>query len=136
MSIHAVINRWAGKPFGYGRGLDCCQFAGEVIEELTGHNPMSAFTYANKWQAWAIIAEYGSLRTAVSATLGDEVPATEARDGDPLLVDVRTHLPRMAELVGDEMIGVCWKGRCVVRTNQGVTDWPLEWATAAWRATP
>jgi len=31
------------------------------------------------------------------------------------------------------MLGVCWKGKCVVRTFAGVTDWPLDRATAAWR---
>lgn len=134
MSIYGVINRWATRPFGYGSGLDCCQFAGEVIKEITGRNPMSAFSYDSKWQARAIIAEHGSLRQAITATLGEPIPVERAEDGDPLLVELRERHPRLAALVGDEMVGVCWHGRCIVRTQRGVTDWPLDWAAAAWAA--
>lgn len=132
MSVHAIINRWAALPFRYG--LDCCQFAGEVIEDIAGRNPMAAFAYENRPQAMAIIEEYGSLRAAITATLGEPIPVREARDGDALLVDLRACLPRMAELIGDEIVGVAWRDRCVVRTSTGVTDWPMSRATACWSA--
>ncbi len=133
MSVHSVINRWAKVPFSYG--ADCCQFAGEVIQEITGRNPMDQIAeYGSEREADAVIQSYGGLRAAVTATLGEPIAVAQARDGDPLLVDLRTFHPRMADLIGDEMIGVYWKSRIVVRTTRGITDWPTAWAICAWRA--
>jgi hypothetical protein len=38
----------------------------------------------------------------------------------------------MAKLVGPELVGIAWRGRCVVRTQAGITDWPINRASAAW----
>ena len=131
MTIFNIIQEWADKPFEYG--MDCCQFVAACVEDRTGRNPMAAFKYSNEDEALAIISRYGSLGAAIRATLGDSIPVDQAKDGDVLLVNIRQNLPYLAEIVGDEIAAVCWKGRAVVKTFNGVTDWPLNKATEAWR---
>ena len=121
MSIHGVMLEWSEKPFSYGE--DCCQFAAAVVEAITGHNPMRSFVYESERQALRVIARYGGLRQAIIATLGSPIPVADARDGDVLLVD-STSGPAAA---------VCFKGRAIVRTPNGIMDWPLETASDAWK---
>jgi hypothetical protein len=131
VSIADVIQEYAETPFEYG--VDCCQFVAACIEDRTGENPMKAFEYSNEEEARAIIDKHGSLGNAMRKTLGEEIAVEDAQDGDVLLVDIRGSLPFMADIIGDEMAAVCFKGRAVVRTLAGVTDWPISRATAAWR---
>lgn len=119
MSIYSVIQEWADKPFAYGQ--DCCQFAGAVVKELTGSNPMDAFNYHNEATALRIIKEFGGLDKAMIATLGEPIPVDETEDGDVLLADG-----------GYQLAGVRFKGTCVVKTRQGVTNWPLDRAKMGW----
>ncbi len=133
MSIVDVIHEYSSKPFEYG--ADCCQFVAACIEERTGENPMAAFEYSSEEEARAILDKYGGLGNAIRKTLGEEkrVELADTQDGDVLLIDIRGSLPFMADIVGDEIAAVCFKGRAVVRTLGGVTDWPMGRATAAWR---
>ena len=133
MSIVDVIQEYSDKPFE--PSTDCCRFVAAVIEDRTGENPMAAFEYSSEEEARAIIDKYGGLGNAMRAVLADClcIDPSEAADGDPLLVDVRGSMPFMADIVGDELAAVCFKGRAVVRTLAGVTDWPMGRVTQAWR---
>ncbi len=132
MSIFGVIEEWSARPFSYGQ--DCCQFVGAVVEEATGKNPMRGLDYSNEQEARELIASFGSLHNAICHQLGLPIPVAEAEDGDVLLVDLRQHLPHVADHLGfDQMAGVFWNGVCVVKTQESVTDWPLSRCSAAWR---
>lgn len=111
---------WSNRPFRYGE--DCCQFAASFIEMRTGHNPMVDFIYSNKKEALALIAKYGSLEDAITETLGEPIPVTEAKELDVLLADTDN----------GPAAGILYNGRCVIRTPTGLMDWPLEFARLAW----
>jgi len=119
MTPMQVVQKWASTPFTYG--ADCCQFAGEMVEAIHGWNPMLAFDYASEASAAKIIESHGSLERAIEATLGPghEEPA----EGDVVVVD---------QTDGSQIAGVVFKGRIAVRTFQGITDWPVEYARRAW----
>lgn len=123
MSVEAVIQAWSSRPFSYGP-LDCCQFAGAVVEAKTGTNPMAAFMYGDEQQAHKIIDAYGGLENAITATLGEPIAVCDAIDGDVLLVETDSG-PAAA---------ICYQERAIIRPLRGgITDWPLKWASKAWR---
>lgn len=119
-SLGQVIDRWQAEPFSYGK--DCCQFAGECIEALTGKNPMSGFRYEDEFEARSIIDRHGSLKNAIINTLGDPIPVNETTDGDVILVHLKS----------EQIVGVRYKERIIVRTEMGCTDWPLRYGSTAW----
>lgn len=115
-----IINKYSRLPFEYG--LDCCNFAAECVESITGKNPMESIRYSGEAEALALIESYGSLEAAVRSVLGD--PYDGIKDGDITVHDVQD---------GQQTVGVVYLGRSVVRTKSGVTDWPLEWAKGIWK---
>ena len=117
--VFKVIREWADTPFSYGK--DCCQFAGAVVESVAGYNPMSTFDYSNENEANAAIAAHGSLRDAVTATLGQ-----------PSNPPYKTGDVTLQYTDGQQIIGVVVDGRSIVRTKQGITDWPLDRVVCVW----
>lgn len=120
MSIKDVIDAWSKRPFRYG--ADCCTFVGDVVESITGENPMARFEYGNKREAYAIIDGYGSLEAAAGAVFGQ--PVSDSRDGDVCV---------FLQANGTEVAGVVYQGRIVARTPSGIMDYPLSWAKRFWR---
>jgi hypothetical protein len=124
--IRAIIDKYAARPFGYG-GVDCCQFVGECIEVFTGDNPATGFLYADEAGALAHIERYGSLEALVTAKLGEpydeRTVRVDIKNGDVVVFD---------QADGSQIAGVVYQGRGVVRTETGLTDWPLEGARAVW----
>jgi len=118
--VRAVIDRYAGLPFRWG--LDCCQFAGECMAAVGGHNPMDGLNYDDEASAQALIDRHGGMRAALLAVFGE--PYDGCKNGDVLYVS----------RCGVEMAGVVYRGRCVVRTQQGLMDWPIEWASLVWES--
>jgi hypothetical protein len=57
--IQDVLHEWAAKPLRFGVS-DCCQFAGAVVEEIKGYNPMRRFAYIGYDEAQKLIASFGS----------------------------------------------------------------------------
>ena len=122
MSILGVISRWSRRKFRYG-AVDCCQFAGDIVREVTGRNPMDAFSYSSREEAEEIIRSHGGLEAAVSATLGEPVGTDQAEDGDVLMVDSEQ----------GPAVATCYRGRAIVLTPNGPMDWPLQFATRCWK---
>lgn len=121
MNAFDVIQKWSDQPFAYGS--DCCQFAGEMVEAIHGWNPMRSFSYSDEAEAQAIIDRHGNLEAAMTATIGEPIPVTDAVDGDAVVVD---------QTDGTQIAGVVYRGLIAVRTRKGVTDWPLGVARRAW----
>jgi len=121
MSVGRVVHEWSDKPFSYGL-FDCCQFAAAVVEEQTGKNPMNAFSYDSKFGAYRIIRSYGSLKAAMLKVLGKPIAVDDAKHGDVLLI----------EADGQQLAGVVYLGRAVVRSRNGLIDMEQSSASAAW----
>ena len=122
MNTEAIIRKWSAIPFRWGDG-DCCQFAGEFVEALTGKNPMRFFDYKNKREALELVYRYGSLEAAITSVFGQPIELDQAKDGDVVLIN----LPR-----ADAMVGIRHHDRLIVRTEHGVTDWPCRYANKVW----
>ena len=122
--VGRVVDRWRGRPFRYGE-TDCCQFVGELFRARHGRNPMDAFVYSGVDGASRIVGQYGSLRAAVTATLGEPRESVDdSRDGDVLLVVTDD---------GDELLAYNDRGLALVRLLDGrIAHLDPRQAEAAW----
>jgi len=118
--MREVIDKFAGLPFRYG--LDCCTFAGECVESVTGTNPMDVLLYEGKSEADAIIKRYGGLEGAMRHILGE--PYDGHKDGDVCLIDAND---------GTHAAAVIYLGRVVARVKGGLMDYPLSRALMVWK---
>ena len=117
--IRAVIDKYAGLPFSYG--LDCCSFAGECVESMTGINPMSSLSYSNEAQAYEIINSFGGLELAMRHFLGE--PYNDYKDGDVCIMDNNR---------GSKLAAIIYRGRVVARIESGLMDYPIDRAEMVW----
>lgn len=104
-----AINRWPGGSFEFGR-VDCCQFAGWMVRELTGKDVYSEFQYSTHRDALWLLRRAGGLTGLLTRVLGDPVGVHELGPGDVALISVD----------GDELAGVCIDSeRVAVLTESG-----------------
>ena len=82
---------------------------------------MVNFPYRGEDGANQLIASYGSLENCIRAQFGE--PYDGCKDGDVLLYDLAD---------GQQIAGIVYKSRGVVRTKNGLMDWPLEGARFVW----
>ena len=117
-----VIDRYAALPFDYTS--DCCRFAADCVEAVTGRNPMQRVKYKTERQAYAIIKQHGGLRGLLIYYLGAPARAgAKARDGDVCLIDAND---------GREAAAMVYKNRIVARVESGLMDYPLNRAKLLW----
>ena len=128
MTVAEVIDRFARHRFEYG-AADCCAFVGACLEAAGKINPMRKIEYTNEDDARAIIAMYGSLSHAVTAYMGSPLESPEQAEVDDVV---------LCHAGGEQIVGtvqrVNGERRCLLRTEDGVIDWPLRRAVRAWRA--
>ena len=115
-----IIDKYAGLPFEYG--ADCCAFAAECIESLTGRNPISDLVYANEREAYKIIKQHGGMESAICHYLGE--PYDGHQDGDVCLIDAND---------GRKAAAVIYRDRVVARVENGLVDYPLDRAIKVWK---
>lgn len=118
--MRTVIDKYAGMPFEYG--ADCCTFAAECIEALTGKNPIAELSYANEREAYRIIKQHGGLEGALRHYLGE--PYDGCQTGDVCLIDAND---------GRQATAVIYKNRVVARVEKGLMDYPLDRALKVWK---
>ena len=118
--MREVIDKYAGLPFRYGE--DCCTFAGECVEALTGSNPMSRFSYSSEDEANEILDAYGGIEAAIRDVLGE--PYEGHRDGDVCLIDSND---------GRQAAAIIYRGRVVARVKGGLMEYPLNRALMIWK---
>jgi hypothetical protein len=82
---------------------------------------MQQFSYKTESEANEIIAGFGDLEAAITATLG------EPHNNEPKVGDVCV-FPN----AGRQIAGIVYKNRIVARTQSGVMDYPLDWALNFW----
>ena len=86
LQIHQALNKWHKSDFNYG-SVDCCQFAGFIVRELTGIDYLRDFAYESEQAADQIIKGFGDLESTAASVLGDPTQAIETlADGSPVIV--------------------------------------------------
>lgn len=126
--LDAALERARKTEFHWGEH-DCCLFAADVVQAMTGHDPAAGFRgkYSDEAGAAALIAAHGSLKGLVRSVLGDPVHPSRARRGDIVLGPVPTAGGTQAG------IGVCVGRQWAVPLPTGLRFLPLAAAAAAWR---
>jgi len=95
------------QPFAWGRH-DCCTFAMDCIEAITGEDPMAAFRgrYDDPVSATAVLKSIGkgSLYATLRGVFGNPVPPAQARRGD-LVLFKQASGPSVLICAGDRALG-------------------------------
>lgn len=97
LAMAEAFDRAADRPFSWG-SWDCVHFVSDVVEAMTGVDPMADYrgAYADEAEAWAVLSQRdGNLRGACRRAFGREIRPSFARRGDVVM-------PR-----GGLAVGVC-----------------------------
>lgn len=114
--MRAIIDKYAGLPFEYG--FDCCAFVAECIEAQTGQ--WLNLDYRDENEANRLLARHGSLEAAITSVLGE--PYFGYEDGFVALIKTRKQ----------QVAGVFYRGRILVRVQNGLNDLPPHRAAKVW----
>jgi hypothetical protein len=113
------------RVFGWGM-FDCCVFAAEAVEAVTGRNPMDRVRtlYDDAATAARLVRRLGGLREAVTHALGVEPTAAVkcAQRGDIVLVR-QPKQPALGVVIGQSALVPLAHG--VQRVSMG--DWLAAW---------
>jgi hypothetical protein len=129
--LEKVFREWSSKDFIWGES-DCCIFASDCVEAITGKNLYEQYLregkkYKTREEADSCMSDYaGALKDCWVNLLGKEKPPLLAKRGDVVLV----RLPN-----GDELAGVVdLSGRYVkaVAEKGGTLNLPLRWGVCSW----
>ena len=131
MRLHTWPTRYAAlcsarmnAPFEWGVH-DCCLWAADAVEALTGVDYAAAWrgTYSSAAGAARLVAELGGIRAIATGALGDAVAPLLAGLGDLVLIDQG----------GREMLGVCNGAEALVVGPAGLEAVSMPSALAAWK---
>jgi hypothetical protein len=111
-------------PFAWG-AHDCCLWAADVVEALTGVDHAATWrgTYDTASAAARLVAELGGVQAIATGALGAAVSTRMAGVGDLVLI----------EQDGREMLGVCNGVEALVVGPSGLEPVGMQAAHAAWR---
>lgn len=123
--LAAFLQTRANTPFAWGKN-DCCTFAADAIEAMTGQDPMKGRrSYASQKGALRVIESAGDFQALITSILGEPMrnPRMAAR-GDAVLIADAT--PQGAAL------GICLGATAAVAGDVGMAQIPLRAVVAAW----
>ena len=126
--LRLAIEAARTKRFCWGTH-DCCLFAADLVEAMTGSDPAAQFrgAYSSEHEAMRKIRAQGGIEAIISKMLGtDPCRPTNAQRGDILLM--RPVSPQQMQ-----MLGVCVGDSAVVVGETGILHPPISRATKAWR---
>ena len=122
MKVHQALNKWQRRDFTYGDS-DCCQFAGFIVQEITGKDYLATFAYNDQSEAESIIKSNGDLEDTVSTVLGQPTyDVSRLPDGSPVIL----------KFPSGPLIGVKLGKSAVCLTLKGLTKMPEEYIAAGW----
>ena len=103
--------------------MDCCQFAGFIVKELTGKDYLADFNYNSEEDAYSIIKSNGDLEDTVSTVLGESTEDIDSiPDGSPVIL----------KLPSGQLLGVKLSKEAVCLTQKGFIRMPSEYIAAGW----
>lgn len=108
--------------FGWGK-LDCCLFAAEVVDAMTGSQFVEALQarYADKRSAARFLKDEGGLEAAVNAYLGPAAPGRPVR-GDVVLFNTPAGY----------CLGICVGQQIAAISSAGLLFFPGRMADKRW----
>lgn len=119
LEVLQALNKWKKRQFSYGDS-DCCQFAGFVVQELTGEDYLESFEYNSEDVANKIISGHGDLKSTVCSVLGE--PSDQLEDGDPCLVRL-PYGELMGIKLGDSVVCLAKKGFVQIKPENIICGW-------------
>lgn len=121
-----VLQDHASRPFAWNGEDDCCSLVDDILQVFHGRSFMDDFKFVNRRQAIELMAEHADLLGCVKSVLGepDRPQASDIQDGEVLMGQQNG---------GEWILGVSLLGRMIVKTPNGVMDWPLEAVVYRWR---
>lgn len=127
--LHETIEAASGRPFLYGRH-DCCLFAADCIQAMTGSDPAEGWRgrYRSASGARRILRKHfgGSLAAGWTRTLGAPLasPLLAQRGDIAVVLNDETEATGVVDLTGR---------RVACLAPDGLTFVPLTLALSAWR---
>lgn len=121
------------RSFAYGGGPDahdCALFAADCVQAITGTDYAAELRgYTSKFDAYRIVATYGSIEAMITALLGKEPihPAFAGRG------DVIVGIPKLVEGEDGECIGICTGTHVAYPKDAGLALLPRTTAINVWR---
>lgn len=127
-ALDQALAEAADLEFEWGT-VDCVQWTAEIIEVLTGTNPILEHrgTYDSEFAAKRILAQFGgSLTAGWTAILGDPIPPLTAQRGDLCVVvdEMDQQCCGVVDMTGE---------RVACLSLDGLEYLPLTAAVVAWR---
>jgi hypothetical protein len=122
--LYDVIERRSNSQFSWGE-FDCCKFAAECVEAMTGVNHISHLQYSTKKAAITIIEESGGIEAMVTAIFGEKQPVAFAQRGDVVL--------RYDEATGMDSLGICVGENAVFPAPKGIAYIGIDQCLACWK---
>lgn len=123
-----MFERYA-TPFGWGTN-DCCTFAADCVQALTGVDvaPPELRLHRTQAQAATALAKFGGVQRIARAALGDPLPANAASVGDVLLV-------RMPDPSGtpQKALAICNGSTAMAPSSAGLVPVSMRDAICCWR---
>ena len=114
------------RPFCWG-SWDCCLFAADAVQVQTGIDYAADYrgSYRTELGAARLLKRHGhdSIRDAITAQLGEPLPATLCHRGDVVLVEHN----------GVEAAGIIYAGKVMVLGDDGIEAHAMSYANVGWR---
>jgi len=122
-ALASVIEERMVAPFAWGTH-DCCLFAADCVQAMTGHDPAVDVrgAYADEKGAARVLKKMGGLEAIASTRCGKEVNPAAARIGDVVL-----------GTAGRECLGVCTGEMWHAPGEHGLLAMPMRDVLRAWR---
>jgi len=115
------------RPFAWGE-WDCCLFAADAVQAQTGIDYAADYrdSYTTASGALRALKRHGhnTIRDAISAQLGEPLPAALCQRGDVVLVEVND---------GELAAGILYAGCVCVLRDTGIDTVNLNAARIGWR---
>ena len=126
ISVLSALNKWERQEFHYGT-VDCCQFAGFIVKELTGKDYLADFHYTSEADAESIIQGFGDLEDTAASVLGTPTEDIQSlKDGSPVIVKT----PQ------GQVMGVKLGNTAVCLVHKGMIRIPKEYIASGWDLWP
>ena len=124
LQVYQALNKWEKKDFDYG-SVDCFQFAGFIVKELTGKDYLADFHYNSEEDAESIIKDFGDLEDTAASVLGE--PTEDIRslsDGSPVIVKT-PESQLMGIKLGNTAVCLVKKGFARIPEQHILSGWDL-----------